>query len=108
MRDVSAMVAGAGPARSGLRRKQGTATRANPKAEAPSTAATTPAAGTGNTVTINLGGDDQRANSFKFDPDNVTIKAGDVVVFKGDVRAWRMTWRSTRNSMPKARRRSLC
>lgn len=52
-----------------------------PKAEAPSAAATTPAAGTGNTVTIEMV--TTGANSFKFVPENVTIKAGDLVVFKG-------------------------
>lgn len=55
-----------------------------PKAEAPSTAAATPpaAAGTGNTVTIEMV-TGTAANTFKFVPENVIIKAGDVVVFKG-------------------------
>lgn len=51
------------------------------KAEAPTTTAPTAAAGTGNTVTIQMV--TTGANSFKFDPENVTIKAGDVVIFKG-------------------------
>ena len=55
---------------------------AAPKAEAPSTAATTPAAGgTGNTVTVEMVS--TGPTSFKFVPENITIKTGDVVVFKG-------------------------
>jgi plastocyanin len=54
-----------------------------PKADAPSTAATTPpaAGATGNTVTIEMV--QVNPTSFKFVPENVTIKTGDVVVFKG-------------------------
>jgi plastocyanin len=60
------------------------------KKDAPSTdytpavappAAATPAAGTGQTHEIQMV--QQGANSFKFVPDTMTIKAGDVVVFKG-------------------------
>ena len=51
-----------------------------PKAEAPTTAATTPA-GSGATVTIEMV--TTGTNAFKFVPEHITIKAGDVVVFKG-------------------------
>ena len=77
----SAMVAGAAMLVAACGGSKGG--EAAPKAEAPSTAAATPpaAAGTGNTVTIEMV--TTGANAFKFVPENVVIKAGDVVVFKG-------------------------
>lgn len=78
---VPAMVAGAALLMAACGgSKTGSSSADTNKITAPTTAAATPA-GTGNTVTINMV--TTGANSFKFDPADVTIKSGDVVVFKG-------------------------
>ena len=76
---VSAMVTGAAllVAACGGSKSGGSADSNKPAASAPAAAP----AGTGASTEVQMV--QESATSFKFVPDNITIKAGDVVVFKG-------------------------
>lgn len=76
---VSAMVAGAALLVAACGGKGGGSADTN-KVAAPSTAATTPTAtGTTHEVSMIM----VNPTTYKFDPENITIKAGDIVTFKG-------------------------